>query len=443
MNINNYYKPLDMEPSAEDYLLHNHICSTELMTKRLRELVPLLEVIDYKVEKITLEETVLSTPLLEAAMNQNGTHQASVFYLMADYTTGIGMMGALPGIYVSAIHERTTGQPIQYWLKKSTVEHLRPGTGPITSRIHIPEEERLRMRRDIIKKGHTEYTGRVEFFQNGQNIALSYPTMGMYADNPRIFNKRPRFFQIQNALLMALLDLGLHTSDKEKAVAGDQGRGMADRFTTSVPELSDFVSARAKGISTYLTQHENDFDQIVQLGAGYDMKSTDFSREECDWFCLDLKQILDDRKIKISEEDGSIHVPGDIRMDNWQQSLLKNGFSPDKKTLFILEGKSMYLATENLVSLFSQIDSLSGHKDNRIWMDHLSGRVFESENAKTHNFVVSATRLGDPMYMGFDDFAGFTDQWQQQSCITAAEISGIKNELFEGYCFSVLAPCKK
>lgn len=76
-----FFKPLSLHPDSEDYEVYKKNACPELFTKRLRELVPLLDITKTKIVKIDENSTELEMPLLEEAMNQNGTHQASVLYL--------------------------------------------------------------------------------------------------------------------------------------------------------------------------------------------------------------------------------------------------------------------------------------------------------------------------------------------------------------------------
>ena len=85
------YKPLAVWPDAEDIQLHRDNCSPHLITQRLRELVPLLDFLQARVVQVNPEETRLSVSLDAATVNQNGTHQGAVFYLLADYAVGVSM----------------------------------------------------------------------------------------------------------------------------------------------------------------------------------------------------------------------------------------------------------------------------------------------------------------------------------------------------------------
>src|SRR5207237_1364148 len=129
--------------------------------------------------------TVLSLPLVASAMNQNGTHQAAVFYLIADYTIGVGMFGVLPGCYVTGIHDRCKALPVQYWLKRGSVHHLAPGTGKMKAEIRITPGDAEKLRRRLIEKGRGEYTGTVKIYEEGKVVAEATHAMGIYADVPR------------------------------------------------------------------------------------------------------------------------------------------------------------------------------------------------------------------------------------------------------------------
>ena len=65
-----------------------------------------------RVVEVIPEETRLTVSLDPATVNQNGTHQAGVFYVLADYAVGVSMFSAIPGIYVTGIHDRCHALPV-------------------------------------------------------------------------------------------------------------------------------------------------------------------------------------------------------------------------------------------------------------------------------------------------------------------------------------------
>ena len=230
-----FFKPLSLVPNEADLALHKTNCCPEVTTCRLRELVPLLDVVDCVVEEMGPDRTVLSLPLLASAMNQNGTHQAAVFYLIADYTLGVGMFGALPGCYVTGIHDRCEALPVQYWLKRGSVHHLAPGTGRMRAEVHISPDEAQNLRRQLVEKGRGELAGTVKIYQESQIVAEANHTMGIYADNPRMAGVRANIFQLQNMKTSALMIAGLREDGVSKKVAGDQGKAIASRMAVSFP----------------------------------------------------------------------------------------------------------------------------------------------------------------------------------------------------------------
>src|SRR5579872_1907812 len=245
-------KPLLPIPDAEDLANHSHLCDPELVTQRLGELVPLLKFIGFRVEQMTPGKTVLTVPLLETAMNQNGTHQAAVFYLIADYTLGVGMFATLPGCYTVGVHDRCHALPVQFWLKGARVEHHAPGTGLIRSEVTITPAQAATMRAQLIAKGRCELKGTVNIYQGDQLIAVTEHEMGLYADLPRVTGKRASLTQMERAKTSALMIAGLRGDPISTAFAEDQGVAIARRMCRASPQLPTMVSARTLHLEKYL-----------------------------------------------------------------------------------------------------------------------------------------------------------------------------------------------
>ena len=263
-----YHKPLLPVPDAEDMDLHRQNCDTELVTRRLGELVPLLKFVGFQVEQMTAEKTTLSVPLLESAMNQNGTHQAAIFYLIADYTLGIGMFAGLPGCYTIGVHDRCHALPIQFWLKGATVTHLRPGTGAIRAEVTLSPETIAIMRAQMVAKGRCVVKDAVRFYQGDQLIAITEHEMGMYADLPRVADIRASAGQVDRLKTSALMIAGLRTDGLSRTLAGEQGAAIAKRMARASPQLPTLIHARTQHAS--LQAGMADFQQVLVLGVGLD-----------------------------------------------------------------------------------------------------------------------------------------------------------------------------
>lgn len=139
-HFSHFYKLLQLVPDEDDISLHISNCAPQLLTQRIHELIPLLRFVNCNVEYVGCDKAIVSIPLLDTAINQNGTQQAAAFYLLADCAFAVAILGALPGVYVSGIHDRCRALPIQLWTKQGAIQHLAPGTGTIKAIAQLPQE---------------------------------------------------------------------------------------------------------------------------------------------------------------------------------------------------------------------------------------------------------------------------------------------------------------
>ena len=444
-SVEQFVKPLSPEPDASDLELHQHNCSPSLVTERLRELVPLLDFVDCVVEEIGPERTVLTLPLLPAAMNQNGTHQAAVFYLVADYVLGVGMFGVLPGVYVTGVHDRCAALPVQFWLKRGTVQHLAPGTGSLRAEVTIHSEDRLRLRKQLYERGRGELTERVRFHQDGQLVAETEYTMGIYADVPRTAGTRANIFQVQNLKTSALMIAGLRADSLSQLIASDQGRAIARRMAVAAPHLPDLVKARTSHFNSFIRDRHAHFSQVLVLAVGLDPKPVLHSNERQRWFGIDLRDMLKEREQRFSNAGASAanatHIAADLRLDGWEKSLIRAGLAADQSTLIVIEGLSMYLRKDELAGLLRTLRRILSSELTRIWLDHVTPALFELELAEVRSFLASMTRLGEPFILGFQNATIVaSDSWITEESSSAADVLATTDPIHQEYRFSVLAP---
>jgi O-methyltransferase involved in polyketide biosynthesis len=444
-NHDRLIKPLAPIPDPEDLALHKRNSSPELITRRLRELVPLLEVVGCVVEEISPERTVLGLPLLAAAMNQNGTHQAAVFYLIADYTLGIAMIGVLPGCYVTGVHDRCKALPVQLWLKRGSVQHLAPGTGKMRAEVRIPPEDARKLRMQLVEKGRGEYTGTVRICEGGKVIAEATHTMGVYADVPREAGVRVNVFQIENTKTSALMISGLREDPILRLVAGDQGRAIASRMAVASPQLPSLVRARTVDLERHLERDARSFAQVLVLGVGFDPKPARFSSSSQRWFGLDLRQMHRERELRFSAAGAQarnfVPVAGDLLGDSWDAALRDAGFREDLPTFIIAEGISMYFPREVLATVFAKLRALNSSAKSRLWLDHVTSALLDLDLFEVRSFLSSMARLGEPFITGFDDPATIApDSWVLSETTSAASAVGVSDAIHNDYRFSVLKP---
>lgn len=438
-------KPLSELPDPADLELHAINTDPGLVTRRLRELVPLLEFIDARVLTITAEATVLAAPLLVSAMNQNGTHQASIFYLLADYAVGVAMFGALPGVYVTGVHDRCEALPVQYWLKRGEVRHLAPGTGSLRIEVRLAPADVAAMRTRLIDKGRAECTGIARFYQEGTLVADAEHTMGIYADLPRAAGRRANLFQVQNLKVSAMMIAGLRTDALSTEIAQEHGRAIAQRMSVVTPQLPALVRARTEHLNHVLSAHGREMSQILVLAVGLDPKPSLFAGLGPRWFGVDLKEMLAERGRRFarfgSPEPTFTGVPADLRCEGWDAALAQAGFDSQLPTLVIIEGLSMYLNRDEFAALLRTLRRVSTSPHTRIWVDHVTENLFALTDESVRAFLSSMARLGEPFQLGFSDIQSIDDEgWRCASQTAAAKFVDDADPVFREYRFSVLAP---
>ena len=443
--IQEFHKPLASVPDEDDVALHKLNCSTEMVTRRLRELIPLLARMEVVVVELGPEKTVLSLPLLASAMNQNGTHLAAVFYLLADYTFGIGMFGVLPGCCIAGIHDRGATLPVQYWVKQGTVHHLAPGTGRIRAEVCISSDDAQALRRQLIEKGRGELAGVVKIFQGNRIVAEAHHTMGINADVPRTAGVRASLFHLQNMKTSAIMTAGLREDSLSQQVAGDQGRSIASRMAVAIPQLPSLVKARTMDLERHLERAGQSYAQVLVIGIGLDPRPVRFSSDCQRWFGLDLRDMLKERDQRFSEAEARaqafVPVIGDFLGDTWDAAIRQAGFSSDLPTLVIAEGLSMYFPREVLASFFSRLRPLVSSPSSRFWLDHLTPALFELDGAEIRSFLSSMARFGEPLVTGVDNPASIApDSWILEKTTSASEALGLSDAIHAEYRFSVLKP---
>lgn len=442
-HFSNYYKILQNTPDEEDLLLHSSNCSPDLMTQRIHELVPLLRFVHCTVDYVGKDKAVLSIPLLDSAINQNGTQQAAVFYLLSDCALAVGIFGVLPGVYATGIHDRCRALPIQYWTKQGIVHHLAPGTGTIRAVVGISQENTLNMRQQLIAKGRTECHEIIHIYQEHSLIATGDFVMGVYADLPRIPSVRTSIRQVQNIKLSALLIAGLRADPLSQSVAQEQGRAIAHRMSLSTPQLPTLIQARTAHLENYLMRKGEVHQQVVVLGVGLDTKPFRFASAGQKWFGVDLRSMIQERKKLFLALD--VHtdyftsVEGDIRTENWLSALSQAGYQRHLATLFVLEGLSMYLTEPDLRRVLAQLRSLTCNNASCVWLDHVTESIFQLDLSEVKAFLSSMTRLGEPFLSGFADATPIVlPYWKVITTVSSANVLGILDIIHEEYRFTVL-----
>ncbi|MBC2708197.1 MAG: class I SAM-dependent methyltransferase [ANME-2 cluster archaeon] len=130
-------------------------------------------------------------------------------------------------------------------------------------------------------------------------------------------------------------------------------------FTTKMGRLPDpgkesldsTAGARVLAFDRIMEKYIDEMDQIVLLGAGFDLIALNFTENKnIKVFELDQSKTLD-IKVETLKKAGINHdwinfVPVDYSRELWADKLLEAGFDDTKKTLFIWESVSLFLEEE-------------------------------------------------------------------------------------------------
>lgn len=151
------------------------------------------------------------------------------------------------------------------------------------------------------------------------------------------------------------------------------------------------------------------FTQVVVFGAGYDTRAYRISslREHIRVFEVDRPETLE-RKTAILEAifghlPGHVsYIPYEIDEGNTWADLESAGFSPEKKTLFILEGLVMYLPRPAVEGLLSEIARHAGI-GSAVLFDFIPQSMAEgSSDAEGGRIIRDFTiSIGEPLRSGF------------------------------------------
>ncbi len=151
--------------------------------------------------------------------------------------------------------------------------------------------------------------------------------------------------------------------------------------------MYEYVIARTKFIDEiFKNSLINGTEQILIFGAGFDSRGIRFNdmNKKTKIFELDAP-VTQEAKINQLKKRGVkinsniIFVPIDFNKESIEERLQESGFKTDKKTLFILEGLTMYLNPEAMDNTFKVIHKISGN-DSEVVFDYVYLSVLRGEN---------------------------------------------------------------
>ena len=175
--------------------------------------------------------------------------------------------------------------------------------------------------------------------------------------------------------------------------------------------LSSSVVARVRYFDDFTEKSIDDgTEQLVILGAGYDTRAYRIERlKNIKVFEVDHPNTQSFKIQKIKEAFGSVHdhvvyVPVDFEKETFGQKLFEEGYTSSKKTLFIMEGLTMYIPPKAVADTLKFIVGNSG-KGSAVIFDYYPESVVDGtcnlEIAKNiRNFLI---QQGEPLQFGIKE----------------------------------------
>ncbi|MBN1288851.1 MAG: class I SAM-dependent methyltransferase [Actinobacteria bacterium] len=173
-----------------------------------------------------------------------------------------------------------------------------------------------------------------------------------------------------------------------------------------------FPVARTPVIDDFLFESLNQgAEQLVIMGAGFDSRAYRFKElaDNIKVFEIDDPPTQSVKTAKINKILGSApphvsYIPLRLGEDNLSKSLLKSGYGPNIKTVFICEGVTMYMTPEAVDEMFIFMKDESG-PGSRVVFDYAFDAAVKGtgDSEEALKWLAFLKNLGEPPLFGIDE----------------------------------------
>ena len=445
----------------QDYAIR---MNPKLVTKLLRDAVPIVKRIDYQVLDVAEGYCRSLLPLNFESTNQHGTHQAALMSIAADYTGGIALASLLRGVRIGGVHPGSDDNSAALWLASMQVKYFAPSTGHLAVECRIDKQDC-----DSIQTRY--FAGRrvmarldVNFYSNDERVAsaemvyFAQPATQLQANGRNRVSKLLEHKLKASARMIAGLRGGLGGDSEvtnnvhcahSKAVAGPHGALLAKRLNAKLPQLQDMVLARTKHIDDKLRNAlRNGLSQVVLLGVGLDVRAFGYGPEAsgATFFEVDLPEMLAERDRVISGLRVPVInrrlVPMNFELQRLEHVLeVTPEFDPRLPTAFIYEGCSMYFSEKTNNAMLSSIAKLMSHEQSFLWVDFVAESVVRgvSKNDDVREFLKGMEELGEAFIFGVDDPEAYLHElgFAEVELVSASDFFHATDPIFSLYRFAL------
>ena len=207
----------------------------------------------------------------------------------------------------------------------------------------------------------------------------------------------------RTALLVAAYRARAGVDPFAAAMAGEEGRALADEQDRTYPHLELWTAVRTAYLDAHVRHWTGEgVDQVVLLGAGLDTRAVRLAREGVRFFEVDQPdtQALKRERIgALYPADVATYVACDFERDDFVEGLRAAGLRPDRPALVLWEGVTPYLSEDAVRATLGRV---AGGLEARsiLLFDHLLKAQTTEGKPDTRRFV---ERLGEPVRFGTND----------------------------------------
>jgi methyltransferase (TIGR00027 family) len=151
--------------------------------------------------------------------------------------------------------------------------------------------------------------------------------------------------------------------------------------------MYEYVIARTKFIDSEFGKALQDgVEQAVIFGAGFDSRAIRFRHRsksavifELDAPVTQTAKIMRYKEKGIATPENLVFIPVDFERESISDRLVESGFKRDRKSLFLLEGLTMYLQPGSVDNTFKIIREFAG-TGSVLLFDHIYASIVRGEN---------------------------------------------------------------
>ena len=178
-------------------------------------------------------------------------------------------------------------------------------------------------------------------------------------------------------------------------------RDVAGELISRASLLKGHLEARTAFVDRVLVRALADgVRQVVLAGAGYDGRAFRYARPGVRWFELDHPATQADKQERLTRlgiaTEGIAFVPADFRTDPVAEPLTAAGCDPGERTVVICEGVAVYLETDVLERLLTELARATGPGSSLLLTASTAASDARAEQRRTWLRAAVAS-VGEPM----------------------------------------------